>query len=573
VGAGIDYFQMSPAPAPNRAYVVRIDRSQMDLSFHIGFPSKTRNYGTGRQSVSHIASLYDTPPSFDVIAAVNGSFFDYNSSFVTGSVGSEDDAIDLPETGNDTIAFTDARDTFIDHNTKLTSLKLKLADSSTTDITVFNSAYVAGALACYTNRWASRTGNSAASTEIILNKANLPFRLQKEVGATVSTVRTGTLAPNNFIPSNGFVLSASGAMGTWLAAHAAIGQTLTVQATCSNNLFNNADAQISGHGWILKNGVANTGVWPGGTLADRNPRTALAWNSQYWYMIVIDGRSAQSLGMTFQEMADFFVNNLQATDAINLDGGGSSDLVLNGSVMNHPSDGSERLVGNSVMLVRKPIVASPAMVDSFPSTGRQLAWDDKLSINPVYPVNPAAPGGDGYAMVVSRPAGGIETTRIGKLTDADYAFQAYYYCDYRPSLGAGQYERGGIFARDNGNSAYTSTAYGASGCYTMSYESDNGRLWCGKIVNGVITDLLPAPVYIPVSGWHRFTINCVGSTITWYNDGVPVLSRADLSYSHGFAGIGYEERFTSNANIRGARVDNVVFTPGGTSGVADWSIY
>ena len=44
---------------------------------------------------------------------------------------------------------------------------------------------------------------------------------------------------------------------------------------------------------------------------------------------------------------------LRAQDALTLDRGGSSDLVVNGEVQNSPSDGQERLVGDALVLVAK----------------------------------------------------------------------------------------------------------------------------------------------------------------------------------------------------------------------------
>lgn len=57
-------------------------------------------------------------------------------------------------------------------------------------------------------------------------------------------------------------------------------------------------------------------------------------------------------GMTFHELAEL-ARRLGCTEALNLDGGGSSTLWLGGQVMNSPSDGRERLVANALLLVEK----------------------------------------------------------------------------------------------------------------------------------------------------------------------------------------------------------------------------
>jgi MYXO-CTERM domain-containing protein len=63
-------------------------------------------------------------------------------------------------------------------------------------------------------------------------------------------------------------------------------------------------------------------------------------------LMVVDGRSSASVGMTCTEVAAQ-MKSFGAYDAINLDGGGSTTMYLRGTgVVNTPSDGAERTVGN-----------------------------------------------------------------------------------------------------------------------------------------------------------------------------------------------------------------------------------
>lgn len=76
----------------------------------------------------------------------------------------------------------------------------------------------------------------------------------------------------------------------------------------------------------------------------RSPRTALGIKDDGTVlMVVVDGRSADSCGMTLTELAQF-LKKLGAKDAINFDGGGSSEMVIKGRVINKPSDGRERMI-------------------------------------------------------------------------------------------------------------------------------------------------------------------------------------------------------------------------------------
>jgi len=92
----------------------------------------------------------------------------------------------------------------------------------------------------------------------------------------------------------------------------------------------------------------------------RHPRTAigLANDGRELILAVVDGRQKPySDGMTLRELAELF-RSLGATQALNLDGGGSSTFVLAESsapggvrILNRPSDKVERAVGNVLAVV------------------------------------------------------------------------------------------------------------------------------------------------------------------------------------------------------------------------------
>lgn len=94
---------------------------------------------------------------------------------------------------------------------------------------------------------------------------------------------------------------------------------------------------------------------------DRHPRTAVGISAdrRTVYLVTVDGRQEESVGMTLVELAELMVA-LGSVDVLNLDGGGSTTAVVGGRVVNSPSDpGGERTVGNAILLVRRA-VAQPA---------------------------------------------------------------------------------------------------------------------------------------------------------------------------------------------------------------------
>src|SRR5688572_4454673 len=89
----------------------------------------------------------------------------------------------------------------------------------------------------------------------------------------------------------------------------------------------------------------------------RHPRTAVAkLKDGKFLMVTVDGRQpGGSVGMSLYELADYLLS-IGAVDAMNLDGGGSTTMVLDGKVVNTPSDKEgERKVGDAILVtLRKP---------------------------------------------------------------------------------------------------------------------------------------------------------------------------------------------------------------------------
>ncbi|HWQ62017.1 MAG TPA: phosphodiester glycosidase family protein, partial [Negativicutes bacterium] len=82
----------------------------------------------------------------------------------------------------------------------------------------------------------------------------------------------------------------------------------------------------------------------------RAPRTAIGiTKDRQILLVVVDGRQTASTGMTLLELA-LFMQELGAVEAMNLDGGGSSEMVIFDKVVNRPSDGRERKVATAVVV-------------------------------------------------------------------------------------------------------------------------------------------------------------------------------------------------------------------------------
>jgi exopolysaccharide biosynthesis protein len=84
-----------------------------------------------------------------------------------------------------------------------------------------------------------------------------------------------------------------------------------------------------------------------------HPRTAagISKDGKTVFFVVTEGRMEGVPGLTLPELATFLREELGICRAMNLDGGGSSTMFVRDVVVNHPSDGFEREVGNHLAVV------------------------------------------------------------------------------------------------------------------------------------------------------------------------------------------------------------------------------
>ncbi|MFF0703620.1 phosphodiester glycosidase family protein [Streptomyces tendae] len=92
--------------------------------------------------------------------------------------------------------------------------------------------------------------------------------------------------------------------------------------------------------------------WYYGWVHKRNPRTLAGVDAAgRTVLVTADGRGTGSLGLSIGESAEV-AKSLGLRDAVNLDGGGSTTMVAEGTVLNSPSDAAgERPVGDALLIL------------------------------------------------------------------------------------------------------------------------------------------------------------------------------------------------------------------------------
>lgn len=544
-------------PAPRAIHVLEFDLQNPQYTIDMGFALGKRNYAL-KEPVTGIAQRYDAPGN-EVVGAINASFFEAGLGII-GMLGTGGNLIasrDDITWDQQTYMLMQSGEGWAASNLTTATMTARFADTTEVPIDILDYPCAGGSISVYTTDWDASTGSTFEGVEIIVEDVNYPLRPNKEIAGTITAIHTGAASLDNTIPENGLVLAACSGAESELLPHAVVGEKVSIRFDMSPPELVNLKTLCTGNAWMVKDGAPFHGGGP-----DRHPRTVIAWSGTKHWFVTFDGRQpGYSVGANVAEMTEFLIDTLHVDNAINLDGGGSTTMVVEGEVVNCPSDGAttpctgnERAVPNSLMLVERDATSTFPLVDWFSLPGRSLPWDDKFRFNTLFG---GLTGGGPAGLQVLNPDGGFETVSVGGAGDHNYTVTTKVLCEYRPELAADGFERVGIFARDDGNGNFDSTTLGGGNCYALTFDSNDGRIRAGVIVDGVFTDFLESsPHFAPSTAWRRFEIDCRESIVTFSVDDEVLASVMDSTYSHGRFGIGYHEYFNSDLNIKGTLADN-----------------
>jgi len=130
-------------------------------------------------------------------------------------------------------------------------------------------------------------------------------------------------------------------------------------------VYSNLLTGIGGGPVLIKNNsirvtYAEEVLWgkSGVGYSNRDPRTAVGYTTnKHVIMLVVDGRSDESAGVSLPELAQI-MSDLGCVEALNLDGGGSSQLAVGNTFVNKPSDTYPRAVPSILSIVHADAVQS-----------------------------------------------------------------------------------------------------------------------------------------------------------------------------------------------------------------------
>lgn len=283
---------------------------------------------TGGEEVSSMSQRYQA------IAGINGTFFDGDHRplgllVINGLLVSE------PILGRTAIGFKEGGEILIH---RLHALIEVLTPSGLLPVDGINRPAKEGEIILYNHLYGLR----------------IPFD-----GSVGYMIRGGQVikeaGPGEILPTDGFILSTRDNTAL-LNSYLQVGDSVEIQITYHPPSWNEGLLHAIGGGpRLVKDGEKYINALEESFRADvvmgRAPRTAIGVTENgRLLMVTVSGRTDFSIGMTLDELADLMLE-LGAIDAMNLDGGGSTTMVLRQRVFNQPSSGDERRVSNALLLL------------------------------------------------------------------------------------------------------------------------------------------------------------------------------------------------------------------------------
>lgn len=348
----------------NLTDTLSIDILKINLSEHdyIIRSVKANNLLGARETTSEMAKLL-SDSGYHVIAALNADFFETDGEIVNNMISEGTFVKAVKFTDSPFNSFVNSQFA-VTYDNKLLIEKfvftgdLILPNGTIEEIRRINSKADSNSITLYNSFQGEQTPidqNDWMITETIL----IPLHQSADT-LFFLTGNEFQRGGNVQIPGNGFVLSANNKYAHYLERELLPGDTVKLILTL-NPHFPGIQSLTGGWPQIVKAGVNVIKLSPiaEGVIPrfseNRHPRTGIGFSedSSTVYFITVDGRQEISRGMSLLEFAGLMIDE-GIYHGLNLDGGGSTAMIINDKVVNNPSDeNGERAVGNCLVLIRK----------------------------------------------------------------------------------------------------------------------------------------------------------------------------------------------------------------------------
>lgn len=310
---------------------VRINVVEVDLKLADGFElkpalSSTVNNLKSRRTISTIAKNTNS------IVAINGTYFKPQTGVPLGTLMIDGKIFTGPV--YDRVAMGIFDNGFDMARVQFNSC-LKASKSSVKLDNINQPRMLSTHVIAYSNDWGKTSPASPKYGFQIAIKDN------KIVGASYSSLA---------IPDGGYVIVGPAKILRPLAYEKRV--KLEISTTPD---WKNVKHIISGGPYLVKNSEVFVDMTAQklGAVGGKNPRTAIGYTKDNnMIMVTVDGREGSSVGMTLMQLAGF-MKSLECVNAMNLDGGGSTVMYVNGKIVNKPQVHGGISLSNALVLSKK----------------------------------------------------------------------------------------------------------------------------------------------------------------------------------------------------------------------------
>jgi hypothetical protein len=315
---------------------------------------------SGKETPSAMVNRY-TAAGRQVKVAINGGFY----GTAANGVPTDAEIVNGMMTGlgnneNPIIGFDDNNHAYIDYLTFNSKVKSKAGAEF--NITNVNSGRWENWLVLYNSAKGKRTGTNIYGAEALCTPKTGQWETLGSyinVPCRIELIEPMSNKGNMSIPKGKIVLSGNGTaldyinnnLNTGDDISVTVDYTLTYSSGVNSSTIHNA---VSGSNIVLRNNTALQPPTSEDLFTGNHPRTAVGYSAQkdFVYFVIVEGRYAASAGVSTKELAQV-MQYLGASDAINLDGGGSSCLMVGTATKNYLSDGAQRAVCNGLAIIKK----------------------------------------------------------------------------------------------------------------------------------------------------------------------------------------------------------------------------
>ena len=347
INPNVKHYKYIYDSIPWNINVVEVTLPDKNISF-AAIKGKDKLHDSRENLSSMVARATDS--GIKVVAALNTDFFRPDGEIINNQI-SKGEFVKGISTKRSQLAFTESKAPIIGPFTFTGKIISK--NGNTINIDAFNFKRGLDSVVIFNRYWDSSTNTGNDGIEYLL----IPVDSIKN-GKTCRAVIVSINQNNTKIIKNQYIVSASGKAAEQLKKLAGLNDTISIISGFSNQseLINEL---IGGLSQIIKNGIDishDQTLTEGGKEKfrdTRHPRSAIGYNKEKnrIFLVTVDGRQKISAGMALNELAGF-MNYLRCYDALNLDGGGSTTIIVNNKIVNSPSDASgERSIGNALLLI------------------------------------------------------------------------------------------------------------------------------------------------------------------------------------------------------------------------------